>query len=393
MATTRLIKGEYPIPPVAIPQESNLLIEFHHPAYPVRYSTFLSLPRVDPAPHGGNGPKSGVSHSIALLACQLIADNSFGGRLFLDREGREGVVVGADGILLADHYYFIADTNNPKSKYPIVPSFRDWQFPHGQVPASWPEPSATSAPRSAADGQSRCSLSNHCMGLKSAHLVPKEEADWASRESMGRYGAHPITNIHNRSKNTLPLRADIHKCFDLQREFAIVPKREIYGPAAQNSQRRYVVHCLGNDSPEFWGLYQNVPLQYIGHLSKEALLARFAWAVILDVKPFLLQGPARNIVRCNVGGQQEAREMTIAELTELYGGGGSMAATRLPSRERKRPRVEGEGADSFGDSEVMSGDESDTEQELRGRRGFSEQLEDKLLSARFERGEPTELSY
>ena len=85
--------------------------------------------------------------------------------------------------------------------------------------------------------------------------------------------------------------------------------------------------------------------------------------------------------------------MTIAELTELYGRGGSTAATRLPSPERKRPRVEGEGADSFEDLEVMFEGESDTEQELRGRRGFSEQLGDKLPSARFERGEPTELNY
>jgi len=73
---------------------------------------------------------------------------------------------------------------------------------------------------------------------------------------MGQYGAHPITNILNRSKNILPLRADIHRCFDLWREFVIVPKREIYGPAVQqHSQLRYVVHCLGKDSPEFSGLY------------------------------------------------------------------------------------------------------------------------------------------
>jgi len=90
MATTRLIKGEYPILPITIPQESNPLIKFHQPAYPVRSSTLLRLPRVDPAPHGGNSPKSGVSHSMALLACQLIAGNSFGGRLFLDRRGEEG---------------------------------------------------------------------------------------------------------------------------------------------------------------------------------------------------------------------------------------------------------------------------------------------------------------
>ncbi|KAL2753265.1 hypothetical protein ACRALDRAFT_1072206 [Sodiomyces alcalophilus JCM 7366] len=363
MATNNLIRDEYPIPPVTIPEESSTWIKFHHPAYTARTSVFLRLPRVDLVSQrdGESGPKRGVHHHTALLACQLIANNSFGGRLFIDRDGRDEVQVSLDDILLADNYYFIVDTSNPKLRYPIVPSFRDWTFPD-KVPASWPEPSTTNGSMLSADGRDRCALTNHCMGLKNAHLVPKAEEPWADREDMEIYGAHPtihITGTGTRGKNVLPLRADIHRCFD-SREFAIVPKREIYDPAVrEHSRPRYVVHCLGHprDSDEFWSLYHNVPLQYIGHLSKEALLTRFAWTVFLGVRFFLLKGQTRSIVRCLTDKEeQRAEEMEGAALRDLYRGGGSReaSATSSPWRERKRRRVgEGDG-------------DSDTEEEWRG---------------------------
>ena len=92
--------------------------------------------------------------------------------------------------------------------YPIVPSFYDWPFPHGQVPESWQVPQ--NAPTDPATP--RCIVSRHALGLKRAHLVHKDDADWFDKEGMDQYTG----NIHgiNSDVNIVPLRADLHQIFD-----------------------------------------------------------------------------------------------------------------------------------------------------------------------------------
>jgi len=101
------IRDKPPIP--FIPKESLApadSIRFHHPAYPPRMSAFLLLSRVDAA---GIEDPLGVHHGTALLACQLIADNNFDGRLYTDPRGQHPVLIGLDEILTSDNYYFIID--------------------------------------------------------------------------------------------------------------------------------------------------------------------------------------------------------------------------------------------------------------------------------------------
>lgn len=79
-------------------------IRFHHPGYPSSFSVFLCLERVDTL--RAEVDKLGVHHGTALLACQLISNNNFDGRLYLDRHGQYAVAVSVDGILTQGDYYF-----------------------------------------------------------------------------------------------------------------------------------------------------------------------------------------------------------------------------------------------------------------------------------------------
>ena len=84
-------------------------IRFLHPGYPDRQNMFLSLPRVDSTPTG----TFGVHHATALLACQVIANNTFdNSRLTLDMEGQQQVTTPAEDILTQSSYYFIVDNGS-----------------------------------------------------------------------------------------------------------------------------------------------------------------------------------------------------------------------------------------------------------------------------------------
>jgi hypothetical protein len=74
-------------------------IRFRHPAYEDPYDIFIVLPGLD-------HPEGGIHHQTALLACAVIANNSFSGWLTEDRDGKMRVNVPLDGILRAQDYYF-----------------------------------------------------------------------------------------------------------------------------------------------------------------------------------------------------------------------------------------------------------------------------------------------
>ncbi|SPO07578.1 uncharacterized protein DNG_10273 [Cephalotrichum gorgonifer] len=310
MASNRFLAPAFPVPFHSV-QPLNPPIAFHHPGYPSpRLSLLFVLPRVDPT--GNQECPNGVHHRTALLACQIVAGNAFDGALYTDREGQHPAQTHPDGVLENDEYFFIVK-NNYRLQYPVVPSFRDWTFPHGQVPDSWP----TIYPEDYAAITRRCFLTNHANGLEEAHVVPREEADWFWREQMGQYvGMGGIDS----GMNLIWLRADIHRVYD-SHAFIIVPKKEILGPTDQQSPRsNYVVHCLSRYAGEFWNLYNNVPVQQIAHTSRELHFARFALAIIPLVEEFVLAGQARQVLRVKCG-EPKSENLTGSELKQFYGRG------------------------------------------------------------------------
>ncbi|KXH64532.1 hypothetical protein CSAL01_11287 [Colletotrichum salicis] len=363
-------------PPLAIPpihNNNDQIAYFFHPAYAQPHDLLFTLPCLDSPAKSDDGDESdasgshhhhpkGLHHHTALLACQIIANNAFNsGQLYFNRQGTLAVLdqVPLQGLLSPGEYFFVVDSD-PMYRYPIVPSFRDWRFPHGDIPAAWPSPK----PAPSTDTARRCALTNHGYGLIKAHIIPREESEWFMQNGMSRYGVNK--RDVNDSQNLIRLRADIHLSFD-NRLFSIVPKDRFIsiGPGTSPSvadaspvaDLAYVIHVFGPHAGEFSGLYHNRPLQYLDNTSREFIFSRFAWTFLMLTKPFLLAGMQRSVVRCqsNQGTSVEwrAQDLSGHQLSNLYGGGGSRSASPK-KRSRQREGDSGSVADSDGwDSETL----------------------------------------
>jgi HNH endonuclease len=222
-----------------------------------------------------------------------------------------------------------------------VPSFQDWEFPHGRMPDAW-APVSSIAPI----GPGHCGVTNFSLPLETAHLVPIKEQAWYNRNGMTRYGAGMLKDIDDEA-NILQLRSDIHAIFDA-RMFAIVPK-------TGGGTSQYVTHILRGGAANFWPRH-NIFVQYLHPMSYPYLFARFAWAILLQMKTFVCVGTGRSVVQVVYDDQGEARreiqELSGIQLMQNYGGGGSTDAT--PSKKRCRSAA-GSAQDDDSFSESLSG--------------------------------------
>lgn len=174
-------------------------------------------------------------------------------------------------------------------KYPVIPSFHHWRFPHGQLPPLWRDLRINDfsmarpiidGPSAARDRDISCRLSGYMDALESAHLVPASERLWFASNQMDKYCRMPLrVSCIDDDNNMLVLRKDLHHLFD-NRRFTLVPKR-----FSTDSSRpvELVVHVLlPAGSPQLQGLYHNRTPQPIRGLSVECLFARFAWSLFAD---------------------------------------------------------------------------------------------------------------
>ena len=157
--------------------------------------------------------------------------------------------------------------------YPIVPSFHDWEFPHDRIPDFWPPVVASPT--------TTCGITNTNFAIDGAHLVPQEERAWYENNQMQRYGSG-LLDIDNLA-NILPLKKDMHHCFD-NRWFVIVPNIvEVEGISATTSPQplpQYVTHIISSDANELWPTCHNILVQSLNGRSRAYLFAHFAWAIL-----------------------------------------------------------------------------------------------------------------
>lgn len=306
-------------------------IRFFHPGYPKPLNLLFCLPRVDYSP---NDNVYGVHYLTALTACQIIANNAFEkGKLAKDDKGKH-LVSDEEYLIERDYWFFVDDDGEPRpqrddaeliseARYPIVPSFRDWEFPHDRLPSWWIPTCSQTVP------SRRCAITNTIYASTHAQLIPREEHQWFNENGMGLYGggSRTLDDQHN----FLPLKADLYVCFD-QRVFAMVPK-PMRGPDGETSNR-YVLHVFDGRESEFAALYQNRPVENLSSGSREYLFARFAWAVFSLIRPFLTSGVGRRITRFRIKASTEEDDegsiqtemqtifLDAKKLGELYGGRG-----------------------------------------------------------------------
>lgn len=409
-----LLKPYTPDPkPAPRPRETY----FYHPGYKRPYDTLFRLPRLDTTytPLSASASISssasiikGIHFHTALLACQVVANNAFDGYLSTDQNGLKRVILKPDELLTGDSYWFHAHTPfSPETErqhndananaaatanatasatltatasqspshctcdeipYPIVPSFRDWEFPHdcfkslhwcsctvnpNSTIVSPPSPALSedqtdrhspnettcmpppSTPNTSFHRGERCALSGISYGLQRSHLIAAAEEKWFRQNAMQVCEGASLSL--SEACNRLSLRNDLNDVWD-SHSFALVPK---------GSQRHFVIHVFttaGVQSCEFAAAWHNVlvrPGALEGKVD-EYLFTKFAQAIFMLLKLFIVGSPIRRrVARLRLEQDPESlREelrvvkewMSGSQLDEAYGGGGSRSA----SAKRKR---------------------------------------------------------
>ena len=159
----------------------------------------------------------GLDFDIAMTACCIITDTPWDRGYFAQRaaaaaEAEDPVLQRVDrpqdGLLRHLDYFFCVEGLELSVKYPVIPSFHHWRFPHGggpnqvstlpadlpppwrdlQLPNFTPQPPTLNLKGTAAVKfrDITCRISAHANSLENAHLVPVSERLWFVSNKMER---------------------------------------------------------------------------------------------------------------------------------------------------------------------------------------------------------------
>ncbi|KAL9000487.1 MAG: hypothetical protein Q9188_005659 [Gyalolechia gomerana] len=271
-------------------------ISVRHPGYPDSgaKNELLILPANDT-------PDGGLHHGTVWLSCAIIAGNAWTGYLTGNRGGQR-LQLGYDDPLPKGTYYFcVPGTGGTKGddswRYPVVPTFDHWPFPHDNLPPEWrPRPSTTSGGRLPIPAPSNmtgyikmrdqhCQITSDRDHIERAHLCPREETAWFRANNMRRYNRNQAlveTYLLDDGSNGLALRPDLHDEFD---DAGFVFTRK---------QQQWVVHFL-RETYNLGPTYHNSTVHLKEEISPQFLLTRFAWAIFPLVRTFVDLGPKRSV--------------------------------------------------------------------------------------------------
>jgi HNH endonuclease len=370
---------EPPIPPstptrIANP---NCQILFRHPGYDDSNNVLLKLFAPDPA---AGASSRGLYAQYALEACGTIAGNRWDGWLSESKDPAVATIaaprVEPTSILQKSSYYFHLpplqndiDIGRANAAYPIVPTFREWRFPHDQLPDSWKriaptDPDLATPEQSFATSnltlalQARdvsCRITGCREGTQVAHICPQNEADWWYNNAMSRYNMGSANTIDDLS-NALLLRTDLHIAFD-KPKFVFVPK-----PSADPEYPQLVTHLL-EPSAELEYLYHNRRLQSM-HSSIQVLFARFAWSIFPLLDGFLTCRVRRRLLLAN----EIVEESAVGDGFVSWEKCAQFSRKRSRSPKKRRPDADVANAH---ETSYAVGEEEDSRPRKRNRKGCS----------------------
>ncbi|KAH8672172.1 hypothetical protein BGZ61DRAFT_536831 [Ilyonectria robusta] len=289
-------------------------VDIRHPKYPDSEPALLRFAAID----GDDG--DGVDFEVALVACGIITGNTWhsGGST----------------------YYYFVDEQRPTYKYPVIPSFSHWRFPHRNLPLAWNNINIPQAARSklkrkiaALDRDETCRISRHASAVEVAHLVPVADEKWFTSNKMDQYvKSGSETQPTEDATNLITLRRDLHYLFDTRR-FTFVPKQD-----TANQAWSLALHVFSpDDNPDLIPLYHNRSPARLSGISVEHVFARFAWTIFSDKTMRFFKGVAEYAVLLfdpQAGKMTEARLRSpeVRMALQVFG-----SSSRTPSP-KKRPR-------------------------------------------------------
>ncbi|KAI0554184.1 hypothetical protein F4679DRAFT_597313 [Xylaria curta] len=215
-----------------LPNESPKLgkVSILHPGYSIYESNIIfELAAVDCVERSSQGKTWGIHHGTVLIVGGIIANNAFG-QVYLshDRFGKNRIQTPNDGIVEPGRYWLqlkgheppldLPDdrgstepqaasgrthTCTPRSpstvsaastpvddehyKYPIVPSFSAWKFPHDNLPKEWKlrhEPPRLEQDLEQDPDLTRCCINKSQLAVKSFQLIPSNKEQWFRHNGM-----------------------------------------------------------------------------------------------------------------------------------------------------------------------------------------------------------------
>ncbi|KAI1114914.1 hypothetical protein F5Y14DRAFT_412418 [Nemania sp. NC0429] len=367
-----------PIPPLARTSPC-YMINILHPGYEEGDNFLFCLPAVDYIVDPSSKIRTwGHHHATALIACGIIANNAFDDVYFsIDQYGQNPIKTPRDGILEPGEYWLQLNsitgrkhespaTSLPSTqpsymppasgyKYPIVPSFTDWPFPHGRLPKEWEQPHTPPTHQdrdlpTADQVANRCFVTDTNIGLEKCHLVPQAQLKWFMRNGMWRYARRSSAQRIHDPANILLMLGHLRWAFD-RPLFVILPKPSTVtstGPSAsaaplalaapstsptpststasltsENKAQTYafVTHVISGDpeARDLAALYHNRAIQskYFNTLERrEFLFARFAWALFPYLRDFVQNTSLREFIIVD-GDNHVSRSVTGEEFATM----------------------------------------------------------------------------
>ena len=288
---------------------------------------------------------------MGLVACQIVANNAFSGHLTKAKDGGPIATADFNSVLLEKEYYFHVSSSDPLSQYPVIPSFQDRKFPHGQLPDIWQSlrretaPGPISAQSNIAasicvrDGPC-CRLTGYGDGLESARVVPEAEWEWFTRNNMMQYNRyHQLLGIANDARNCISLRTGVHRVFNECR-LMFVPKPvppvatdTAFTDFRESSFIDLVAHFL-IPTASLHLLYHNAIIHPINDICPEFFFARFAWYIFPFLNAFLTSQCSRKLIMHSIS------DSSKPEVQEKLFSGKECSELACERSERKRRRLD-----------------------------------------------------
>ncbi|MCJ1349575.1 hypothetical protein MMC31_007816 [Peltigera leucophlebia] len=261
-------------------------ISFRHPGYPDNgdLNVLLRLPTIDSRNQQHRSPK-GVYYDTALVACALIAGNSWDG--FFTRTRRSGpIIMGPKDLLLRKSYYFNVPAEGPQ--YPVYPSLAHWHYSQDYMPQTWKAMKAPPPPQDAWSHH-RCPLYKHPPPQESVtdeetpyEKDPVLDGDKAEiREAIQAMLQLPHINPRSFS-DALSVRALLHRAFR-EGSFVFVPTNVLGFFVYKNEWR---VNFLDRDHT-LRKLFHGFSVEMPPLVSVQFLFKKFAASIFPLLRSFL----------------------------------------------------------------------------------------------------------
>lgn len=325
--------------PPAISVNPHHQIRFRHPHYPDSSNVLLTLLAPD-------SPAGGIEYGFAHAACGVVSGNRWNGWFTTTVDGAPLTLTYGDTLCNRDYYFHLPESSL-ESPYAIVPTFREWTFPHENLHPCWQThhdhvalaqsrlaaPSSLSAAVLSRDQS--CRMSGFAEGTQAAHLCPRSEEAWFQRNSMSRYNLNPLlvaTGPTEDTANALLLRQDLHTHFDAHK-FLFVPKKR-----ADGEEMPIVTHLL-IPSRELGIIHHNMRLKPIPDVDMAFLFSRFAWSIFNLIAGFLKVGVERRLIGTTIS-SPSGLPQTLDAVTCTRLAPGPKSRSQSPTKRQRRSDAE-----------------------------------------------------